>query len=74
MSSSDAAANLGQALAREREQQKERDVDLGAQLDAIATQLRTEKRISDDRFETLNSKLDRILAKLTTNGSGGHNG
>ncbi len=42
------------------------------QLDSIRRQLLAEKVLSDHRFETLSSKLDKVLMKLGTNGSGGH--
>lgn len=35
-------------------------------------ELRTEKRIADDRWDTVVNRLERIEALLTTNGSGGH--
>jgi hypothetical protein len=39
-----------------------------------AREMRTEKRLSDDRWDTMKSQLDRIEGLLTTNGSGGKHG
>lgn len=40
----------------------------------VLAQIQAERRIADDRHETLNQKLDQVLEKLGTNGSGGKNG
>jgi hypothetical protein len=69
---SDAAKVLAAALDAQDEQRRERDSELAAQMSSVRRELAADRRIGDDRFETLNAKLDRILQKLGTNGSGGH--
>lgn len=48
--------------------------DVGAQLLALRMLITTEKQIADDRYETINRKIDQVLEALGTNGSGGKHG
>lgn len=57
------------------------NTDIGMQLRNIRVEVLAEKRLSDDRFETLMKRFDAIDAQLhsiamalSTNGSGGRHG
>lgn len=67
-----AAGGAVAEVLEQHEQKLEGIADVGRQVEAIHRQLLTEKQISDDRFETLCKKLDRIAEQLGSNGTGGH--
>lgn len=67
----DQLAAVGETI-EEAVQQAVEGGDVALQLRAIKSQLLTEKVIADDRWETINSKLDRVIELFGTNGSGGH--
>ena len=78
--------NVVEELQRIRERHRELDFSIGGELLAIRQEIRTERRIAEDRHETLWGKLDAIEAQLTelalllknlkphTNGTNGTNG
>jgi hypothetical protein len=77
----DRFGELGGSLEKEIEAEVERRASKLLQAIAHEVQLQlapvkrhqlTEKQVADDRHETLNRKLDQVLEKLGTNGSGGH--
>lgn len=61
-----------------KERQRELDMDVTLQLSQMQTQLRTERKLADDRhemqmqrFDAIDAQLASIAAALGTNGSGG---
>jgi hypothetical protein len=77
----DRFGELGGSLEKEIEAEVERRAsklfraiaqEVQLQLEPLKRHQLAEQKVADDRHETLNRKLDQVLEKLGTNGSGGH--
>lgn len=69
-----ALRDAAEAAAEEHANEKSKDEDLRAMIQGIGRGLAADRQVADDRHETLCRKLDEILKKLGTNGSGGDHG